>query len=166
MDCGPGYDRAPGWSQVETHCAPVAGPQCCSQPPHPRAHATAMAPTAVTAHHRASPALLRHRAASVGGQPFENALTKRTLYQLNQSHHQWFANNRDSVLGQFQSLLACASPLWGSNPRPYAYEAHALPAELRRHLAAGQNWWQRTNGVRWRCSLRNNLSVTNAHIAQ
>ena len=24
------------------------------------------------------------------------------------------------------------SPLWGSNPRPYAYEAHALPAELRR----------------------------------
>ena len=26
------------------------------------------------------------------------------------------------------------SPLWGSNPRPYAYEAHALPAELRRLL--------------------------------
>ena len=25
------------------------------------------------------------------------------------------------------------SPLWGSNPRPYAYEAHALPTELRRH---------------------------------
>ena len=25
------------------------------------------------------------------------------------------------------------SPLWGSNPRPYAYEAHALPAELQRH---------------------------------
>ena len=24
------------------------------------------------------------------------------------------------------------SPLGGSNPRPYAYEAHALPAELRR----------------------------------
>ena len=24
------------------------------------------------------------------------------------------------------------SPLWGSNPRPYAYEAHALPTELRR----------------------------------
>ena len=24
------------------------------------------------------------------------------------------------------------SPLWGSNPRPYAYEAHALPAELKR----------------------------------
>ena len=24
------------------------------------------------------------------------------------------------------------SPLWGSSPRPYAYEAHALPAELRR----------------------------------
>ena len=24
------------------------------------------------------------------------------------------------------------SPLWGLNPRPYAYEAHALPAELRR----------------------------------
>ena len=26
-----------------------------------------------------------------------------------------------------------SSPLWGSNPRPYAYEAHALPTELRRH---------------------------------
>lgn len=26
------------------------------------------------------------------------------------------------------------SPLWGSNPRPYAYGAHALPAELRRLL--------------------------------
>ena len=27
---------------------------------------------------------------------------------------------------------AKVSPLGGSNPRPYAYEAHALPAELRR----------------------------------
>ena len=26
------------------------------------------------------------------------------------------------------------SRLWGSNPRPYAYEAHALPTELRRQL--------------------------------
>ena len=26
------------------------------------------------------------------------------------------------------------SPQWGSNPRPYAYEAHALPTELKRHL--------------------------------
>ena len=26
------------------------------------------------------------------------------------------------------------SPLWGSNPRPYAYETHALPTELRRRL--------------------------------
>ena len=26
------------------------------------------------------------------------------------------------------------SPLWGLSPRPYAYEAHALPAELRRQL--------------------------------
>ena len=42
------------------------------------------------------------------------------------------ANGRDSVPGQIQSLLGCASPLWGSNPRPYAYEAHALPAELGR----------------------------------
>ena len=29
--------------------------------------------------------------------------------------------------------LGEGSPLWGSNPRPYAYGAHALPAELRRH---------------------------------
>ena len=29
-------------------------------------------------------------------------------------------------------LRSNASPLWGSNPRPYAYEAHALPTELRR----------------------------------
>ena len=26
------------------------------------------------------------------------------------------------------------APMWGSNPRPYAYEAHALPTELRRHV--------------------------------
>ena len=26
------------------------------------------------------------------------------------------------------------SPLGGSNPRPYAYEAHALPTELRRRM--------------------------------
>ena len=26
------------------------------------------------------------------------------------------------------------SPLWGSSPRPYAYEAHALPTELRRRM--------------------------------
>ena len=26
------------------------------------------------------------------------------------------------------------SPLWGLNPRPYAYEAYALPAELKRRL--------------------------------
>ena len=26
------------------------------------------------------------------------------------------------------------SPLWGSNPRPHAYEAHALPTELRRQI--------------------------------
>ena len=26
------------------------------------------------------------------------------------------------------------SPLRGLSPRPYAYEAHALPAELRRHM--------------------------------
>ena len=31
------------------------------------------------------------------------------------------------------------SPLWGSNPRPYAYEAHALPAELRRHLVSEES---------------------------
>ena len=31
-------------------------------------------------------------------------------------------------------LLLLISPLWGSNPWPYAYEAHALPAELRRRM--------------------------------
>ena len=31
----------------------------------------------------------------------------------------------------FQGRIS-RSPLWGSNPRPYAYEAHALPTELRR----------------------------------
>ena len=29
-------------------------------------------------------------------------------------------------------LLINMSPLWGSNPRPYTYEALALPAELKR----------------------------------
>jgi hypothetical protein len=38
-----------------------------------------------------------------------------------------------------ESLLrweAAISPLWGLNPRPYAYEAHAQPTELRRPLAS------------------------------
>ena len=44
----------------------------------------------------------------------------------------------------FTPCRACPrqmSPLWGSNPRPYAYEAHALPAELRRltQLALSEN---------------------------
>ena len=46
-------------------------------------------------------------------------------------------------LGYLHSCLAMAkcdvrdctrSPLWGLNPRPYAYEAYALPAELKRRL--------------------------------
>jgi hypothetical protein len=42
-------------------------------------------------------------------------------------------------------LRARRSPLWGSNPRPYAYEAHALPAELRRH-------WEEHSTARHRAS--------------
>ena len=42
----------------------------------------------------------------------------------------------ESCRGHFPSFLKfqhlSKSPLWGSNPRPYAYEAHALPTELRR----------------------------------
>ena len=30
----------------------------------------------------------------------------------------------------FQKKPCCESPQWGLNPRPYAYEAHALPTEL------------------------------------
>ena len=39
-------------------------------------------------------------------------------------------------------LQQSKSPLWGSSPRPYAYEAHALPAELRRHDVGfiGERW--------------------------
>ena len=40
-------------------------------------------------------------------------------------------NGGDTGQARFQPTW---SPLWGLNPRPYAYEAHALPAELRRHL--------------------------------
>ena len=32
------------------------------------------------------------------------------------------------------------SPLRGSSPRPYAYEAHALPTELRRHVVIHKCW--------------------------
>ena len=35
-------------------------------------------------------------------------------------------------LSSLTHLRVARSPLWGSNPRPYAYEAHALPTELRR----------------------------------
>ena len=31
-----------------------------------------------------------------------------------------------------RAIAIMCSPLWGSNPRPYAYEAHALPTELKR----------------------------------
>ena len=31
-----------------------------------------------------------------------------------------------------RAFAVMCSPLWGSNPRPYAYEAHALPTELKR----------------------------------
>ena len=34
--------------------------------------------------------------------------------------------------GGFSQRFANKGPLRGSNPRPYAYEAHALPTELRR----------------------------------
>ena len=31
-----------------------------------------------------------------------------------------------------RAIAIMCSPLWGSNPRPYAHEAHALPTELKR----------------------------------
>ena len=36
------------------------------------------------------------------------------------------------VFAQGHTTLCTKSPLWRSSPRPYAYEAHALPTELRR----------------------------------
>ena len=39
---------------------------------------------------------------------------------------------RDYVKMLISNTKKSTSPLWGSNPRPYAYEAHALPTELRR----------------------------------
>ena len=36
--------------------------------------------------------------------------------------------------GKAQVHAPRKSRLWGSNPRPHAYEAHALPTELRRQL--------------------------------
>ena len=36
------------------------------------------------------------------------------------------------------------SPLWGLSPRPYAYEAHALPAELRRQVLI---FWMRPQSL-------------------
>ena len=44
---------------------------------------------------------------------------------------QWCAHTIPRHHPQLEVLRM--SPLWGSNPRPYAYEAHALPTELRRH---------------------------------
>jgi hypothetical protein len=35
-----------------------------------------------------------------------------------------------SAVHRFLGLVDMTSPQWGSNPRPYAYEAHALPTEL------------------------------------
>ena len=45
-----------------------------------------------------------------------------------------FDVSRRSCACAFASVGCDRSPLWGSSPRPYAYEAHALPAELRRLL--------------------------------
>ena len=41
------------------------------------------------------------------------------------------------LLGKVVAHQPYKSPLWGSSPRPYAYEAHALPTELRRHVVGG-----------------------------
>ena len=45
---------------------------------------------------------------------------------------------RASDIQECVHTLMHRSPLWGSNPRPYAYEAHALPTELRRRYQRSQ----------------------------
>ena len=44
-------------------------------------------------------------------------------------------------------LVASKSPLWGSNPRPYAYGAHALPTELKGHMQAGEATFAAPHGM-------------------
>ena len=46
------------------------------------------------------------------------------------------------------------SPLWGSNPRPYAYEAHALPTELRRHMSVTFDCYNRQASANLRLGAR------------
>ena len=111
------------------HTAPQSRAQSAAAR-HPSTRASnSNGPPAVTAHHRAPPALLLQRVSPSNMRLRGAGCTSPTMV----------ASNRDSVPGQFHSRLPRASPLWGSNPRPYAYEAHALPAELRRHLASSQN---------------------------
>jgi hypothetical protein len=46
------------------------------------------------------------------------------------------ALRRSPAIHRFLGLADMTSPQWGSNPRPYAYEAHALPTELLMAAAA------------------------------
>ena len=124
------WTAAPDMTEpMAAHCAPIVGPQCCSQTPIHTRIKQQCPPPAVTAHHQAPPALLQHRGRTGGVNP-----SNMRLRAAGCTSPTMVANDRDSVPGQFQPLLGCASPLWGSNQQPYAYEAHALPAELRRHI--------------------------------
>ena len=134
------WTAAPDMTEpMAAHCAPIAGPQCCSQTPiHTRIKQQCPSPSS----NRSSPGTSGPVAAQgrTGGVNPSNM----RLRAAGCTSPTMVANDRDSVPGQFQSLLGCASPLWGSSPRPYAYEAHALPTELRRpsitHVALCISW--------------------------
>ena len=130
------WTAAPDMTEpMAAHCAPIAGPQCCSQTPiHTRIKQQCPSPSS----NRSSPGTSGPVAAQgrTGGVNPSNMC----LRAAGCTSPTMVANDRDSVPGQFQSLLGCASPLWGSNPQPYAYEAHALPAELQRRCAELPDW--------------------------
>ena len=68
-----------------------------------------------------------------GNEMFSSEMAEKTNYE--------FVSLASSPLSSCPSQppapfhMSRQAPMMGSNPRPYAYEAHALPTELRRQLA-------------------------------
>ena len=64
--------------------------------------------------------------------PLSNVFCVRSAPNILQNENCQF--DTAATLACIAPMHMSRSPLWGSNPRPYAYEAHALPTELRRHM--------------------------------
>lgn len=70
---------------------------------------------------------------------FFGAVAGGTLDRGSEIENQEKIAGRKGQANEHDSCLTYHSLLWGSSPWPYAYEAHALPAELKRPCSCLQN---------------------------